>query len=743
MSKSTLLLALLFTFFMSCMAQPGALDLSFRGTGAGDHVRSTAVQADGRIIIVGDFLYYNDTTLNHIARVLDNGGIDTSFKTGVGTDAKIYALALQPDGKIIIGGDFFNYNGTPSNHLARLNINGTIDTSFHLGSGTDYHIKAICVQTDGKVLMGGNFLHYNGTSCNRIIRINPDGSVDTTFNPGAAANGTVECIALQKDGKIIVGGSFTNFNGTLDIRIARLDSNGTIDSSFNQGFGGTNSTVIAIALQNDSNIIIGGNFTTYNLQSLNHIARLSPTGDPNNNFFEGSGANSSVQAIHVDPNTNEILIAGSFTSYFNGTPINRIARLKPDGRLDSTFNVGFSGCDGDIASISIQPNGKIIIGGNFLTYNDSVRHRIARLYNCLTPQPDSIYGTDYALCNGTAQTYYVTPVAGATQYEWTLPNGWLGSSDSSSITAISDGTGGTITVKAFTDSCGYSYATARAIATIKPTSVNICLVTVDTASTHNIVIWEKPVTQLIDSFFIYRETSTNVYTKIIALPYDSLSEYHDYAANPNVTSYRYKLSVLDTCGAESELSPYHNTIHFQNLGSGNFQWTFYQIENASNPVMSFNIYRDNLGNGNFFPIGNVPGTNATFFDNTFGSFLNSEYVIDANWGISCTPTRAVNTTRSNKRPRNAIDVLSTGNTLSWVDMVQVYPNPSSTVVYIDYATDIHITGLQLFNYLGQTVLSKTETDDLHRLAINLLPAGVYTLRLETNVGRVLKKIVIQ
>lgn len=720
-------------------AQPGALDLSFKGTGAGDHVRGSVVQPDGKLIIAGDFLFYNDSAVNHVVRVLDNGGVDTSFYLGSGTDAKVYALALQSDGKIIIGGDFLTYNGTTTNHLARLNANGTLDTSFHTGSGTDYQIKAIYLQPDEKILIGGNFLQYNGSACNRLIRIDTNGVLDTSFAPGTGANGTIECITLQPDGKILVGGSFTNFNGTLDIRIARLNSNGSIDSTFNQGFGGTNSTVTSIAIQYDTNVVIGGNFTAYNLQNFNHIVRLSPNGDPNNNFFEGVAANSTVQVIKVDKN-NYIYIGGSFSSY-DGTPVNRMARLTPQGFLDTTFNIQGTGSSGDVSTISFQPDGKIVIGGDFLLYNDISQHRLARLYNCLTPQPDSIYGLDYALCSGTKQTYFINPISGAVRYEWTLPNGWAGSSDSASIIATSNGTGGVISVRAFTDSCGYSYVTTRNITTIQPANVPICLVTVDTASTHNIVIWEKPLSNLIDSFFIYRETSTGVYTKIAVVPYDSLSEYHDYGANPNTTSYRYRLSVLDTCGAESELSPYHSTIHLQNLGSGNFQWTFYRIEGQVNPVISFNVYRDNNSTGNFFPIGNVPGSNSTFTDVTFNSFNNSEYVVDADWNISCSPSRVVNTTRSNKRPKNAIEFISIGQETSIASTINVYPNPAKGLCYIQLPEGMKANQLQMLNSLGQIVHQQTES--MERINTAQLKSGLYTIILETNYGKAAKKLIVE
>lgn len=749
MKKLLTLSLLLFILILYSTAQPGALDLSFNsGTGANNQINAMALQPDGKIVAVGYFDMFNGDTIYKIIRLNTDGSIDTSFHSGTQLlGANVLDVTLQPDGKIIAAGEIGSYAGVTSNFIVRLNADASLDTSFHTGTGFSYTVHCIKLQSDGKILVGGEFTSYNGITANRIIRLNTDGSADTSFHSGLGADGTVEAIALQPDGKIVIGGDLVDYNGLLVFRTTRLFADGTHDSTFHATGHptaiGLDGAVFDIAITPQNRIYVGGNFNNIAFQSKRKIGRLLPNGDLDAAFSQnGTGANNEVRAVKLSPQS-KVLMCGNFGTY-NNTSIVRVARLDSAGQIDTEFDPG-TGPDGEPFNLSLQPDGKIIICGSFDSYNGTARGKIARLYNCLTPQPDSIYGNSYALCNGTQQTYSITPVSNATKYEWTLPNGWLGSSDSASITITSDGSGGVISVKAFNDTCGYSYATTRTIATVQPPGVNICLVTVDTASTHNIVIWEKPQTALIDSFIIYRETATNVYTKIGAVPYDSLSEYHDYAADPNTTSYRYKLSVLDTCHAESDLSLFHNTIHLQNLGSGNFQWTFYQIENSLNPVLSFNVYRDNLGNGNFQPIGNVPGTNATFTDVTFNSFTNSQYVIDANWSISCTPSRTVNTTRSNIRHRNAIDVLSNGNELSIADMLQVYPNPAGKLVNISIPSSLNIARLQLFNAIGQIVWSETpvQTSSIKQINVETLPKGVYALSLETNWGRVIKKLIIE
>jgi hypothetical protein len=255
------------------------------------------------------------------------------------------------------------------------------------------------------------------------------------------------------------------------------------------------------------------------------------------------------------------------------------------------------------------------------------------------------------------------------------------------------------------------------------------------------IIWEKQPTNLIDSFCIYRETSTNVYTKIASVPYDSLSEYHDYAANPNVTSYRYKLSTIDTCGVESELSLYHSTIHLQNLANGNFQWTFYQIEGQLNPILSFNFYRDALNNNNFFPIGNIPGTNSTYTDLTYSSFPDANYVVDANWGISCTPSRAaINTTRSNIKKDKSLIFVGIDEA-EFKDALLVYPNPASGWLNITTKGG-QLASVALVNALGQTVWFEKESKDAFQINTQSLPKGVYAVIAETDKGNATTRVVL-
>jgi uncharacterized delta-60 repeat protein len=505
----------------------GTLDQTFdSGTGASSFVQTTCIQNDGKIIICGSFDKYNSTTYVRVARVNTNGSIDNSFNSGCGVNPDngyIRDIAIQNDGKILIGGDFKKYNGVEIGGVARLNNDGSIDNTFDSGLGIDHIVHSLSLQNDGKIIIGGQFTTFNGIIRKNIARINTNGSLDTTFNPGSGnTSGIVYTTSIQSDGKIIIGGDFTSFNGTSINRLARLSSTGAIDNSFNSSMGlgvisnsfpgdypiinstvtqadgkliiagkfntfnnntwndtsrrhiarlnntgsldltfnpggGFNNPVssnsipvLNVTMQNDGKIIAVGTFTKYNGISRNRIVRINTNGSIDNSFDPGLGANDTIHAVAIQSD-GKIIIAGNFTSY-NGLPANQIARLNQDGSLDTIFKSGI-GANQDILSTGIQNDGKIIIGGQFTAYNNMGRNRIARLFGGsapIFPEPAGIITGSQNVCQGqNSVTYFVPLIANASSYLWTLPNGVTGTSNTNSITVNygNSAISGNITVK--------------------------------------------------------------------------------------------------------------------------------------------------------------------------------------------------------------------------------------------------------------------------------------------------------
>lgn len=203
----------------------GQADPSFRisGGGADNSVRAIAVQTDGRIIVGGDFQSFSGVSRNFFARLLGNGDLDTSFNTGAGANGSVDAVVLQPDGRVFIGGAFSTVGGAAHRGVARLNASGTVDPTFNSALDANAIVDAIALQPDGKVVIGGNFANIGGVGRSNVARLNTDGSLDTTFNPGSGANGSVRALVIKSNGKTVIGGTFFTVNGVPRARLAQLN----------------------------------------------------------------------------------------------------------------------------------------------------------------------------------------------------------------------------------------------------------------------------------------------------------------------------------------------------------------------------------------------------------------------------------------------------------------------------------------------------------------------------------------
>lgn len=466
----------------------GARDATFNvGTaGAGAIVRDIKIQSDGKVIAVGDFVAYSGSTSNRIVRINTNGTLDTTFVTGTGLGNNAVNANIQSDGKILVVGAFTTYSGSTNNYIVRINTNGTKDTSFTLGTGFNSTVSISNLRSDGKLIVAGAFTTYSGSSRNYITRLNSDGTVDTgfnvgtglntgwagglnnsiafdlenntylasdnftysgsfiprifkvkdngtldttfnpgiglsrfaianlisgsrlytagtfvnyqtpgapgiamvsdsatlssSFNPGIGFNGDVYTIARQSDGKVIAGGAFTNYSGSASTRLVRINTNGTLDTTFNVGTGGATNLVYDLALQTDGKVIVGGTFTTYSGSSTSttRLMRLNTNGTQDLTYNTGTGLNS--YPLTVLPTADgKVLVLGLFTTY-SGSSISHIMRTNSNGNRDTTFNVGVGFANGAFGYTAVtQSDGKYIVGGNSTTYSGSTINRVARL----------------------------------------------------------------------------------------------------------------------------------------------------------------------------------------------------------------------------------------------------------------------------------------------------------------------------------------------------------------------------
>ncbi|MDR6843354.1 T9SS type A sorting domain-containing protein [Flavobacterium granuli] len=366
----------------------GSKDTSFDiGTGFDSNVNSIVLQPDGKIIVSGDFWKYQDAYHAHLLRLNADGSKDSSFNIGTGFDGFIIGpTVLQPDGKIIVGGTFHTFQGTPQNNLIRLNSDGSKDTSFDVGTGFSMDTKftsgvnSLALQADGKILVGGQFNIYQGIAQNGLIRLNSDGSRDTSFSNGDGFNSDaiITAITIQSDDKILVGGTFI-FHGASENGLIRFNSNGSKDTSFDIGIGFDtyyDVIVFTICQQPDGKIIVGGHYNTYQGVTQNSLIRLNSNGSKDMSFNKTDGFDNEVKAV-VQQADGKTLVGGSFTSY-NGVSQNKLIRFNPDGSKDTTFNIG-TGFNNTVNSITLQPDGKIIVGGDFWKYKGVIHYYLMRL----------------------------------------------------------------------------------------------------------------------------------------------------------------------------------------------------------------------------------------------------------------------------------------------------------------------------------------------------------------------------
>ncbi len=375
--------------------QDGALDLSFNpgiGLSSNNVIYSSVIQNDGKIVYCGNINYNDSSNRSGITRVDTNGTFDVTFVAGncIDSSKTIYVVAIQQDGKIIIGGDFTAYNGFNCNYLARLNLDGSLDTSFKslIGIFNNGYVKSIVVQPDGKIIIGGRFMYYDGISRNGITRLNNDGTLDLNFNPHLGIYGGVNSIVLQVDGKVVVGGLIVQYDTTNVNNIVRILSNGVIDTTFHSGTG-FNDVVMTLKLQPDGKVLVGGVFTTYNGFNGNGIIRINSNGSIDPTFYSGTGPKQGnndpgyIASISLQPD-GKIIVGGQF-SFFDGLAINGVNRLNSNGDNDITFYTGSGsgGVYGYVYSTAIQNNGKIIVAGWFSGVSGIIRNHIARLQNNL------------------------------------------------------------------------------------------------------------------------------------------------------------------------------------------------------------------------------------------------------------------------------------------------------------------------------------------------------------------------
>ena len=415
----------------------GELDPAFDpGTGITFYYQSRmtlCLQADGRYLVAGLFGLVNGTARNGVARLNNDGSLDMSFNPGTGANGYVHDMVLQPDGKVLLVGEFSDYNGVPRSGLVRIHPDGSVDEGFTTGSGFQSAVpqqylsrKALELLPDGRILVGGSFSSYGGHGSVRVLRVLANGSPDPTFVASSALTGYIEHLLVLPGDQVLVNGRWRlNSDGSLDpgfslgsgimdaygldnpkdvlrqpdgrliavgdfedtfpVRyqfMVRLFSNGDRDSSFGPALNvGNSGTVACVAQGADGRLWVGGEGSCFSLTGRQCITRLLADGQPDHSFNPGSGAVGFVRSLAQRPD-GRLLVGGSFV-YYNGEPQPRLVGLLPDGEVDPTFQVG-AGFNRDVRCLLLQPDGKLVVGGSFTTYKGQAAPYLVRL----TPNGD-------------------------------------------------------------------------------------------------------------------------------------------------------------------------------------------------------------------------------------------------------------------------------------------------------------------------------------------------------------------
>ncbi len=350
----------------------GTADRSFiASTGSTGDGRVEVIYADDeqKLLIAGDFTSLNDESRGGIGRTNSDGSTDSTFQGFLGSPSFIYATHAFADGRVLVGGDFNAINGVFSTNVAMITAGGTVDPTFVVDQRVNSRISVIAVQPDGKILLGG-YADTFGTVRKGISRIHPNGTLDTSFDARLDSTTSLNTIVIEPDGKILIGGNFTRVNGVERRCLARLNSDGTLDTTYDARIGALRIT--SILRKPDGKVLVAGaSFTSINGTPVGHIAQLNSDGTHDTEFMTGTGANNDIWAISVRPN-GQIYAAGSFTSFDQGA-YHKVVRLNANGSVDASFRGNFFSFTA--YSVAELPDAKILVSGSLASGIDAAPRR--------------------------------------------------------------------------------------------------------------------------------------------------------------------------------------------------------------------------------------------------------------------------------------------------------------------------------------------------------------------------------
>ncbi|MEW6467566.1 MAG: T9SS type A sorting domain-containing protein [Bacteroidota bacterium] len=661
---------------------------------------------------------------------------------------------------------------TLNNSKGLYKFNGTTWTVYHkLNSGLPaaaQRITCIDADTSGNIWIGtdnGGVVKYNGSTWTVYNTSNSNiGSNQVEFitvSPNGNVYTYIPAISVQQFNGATWSYVSNNLNGSVTDMEADTDNNLWLSSyGSNNGIGKYNGVSWTYYTASNSTLPSSNYNTIYPLQNDTvYLGTQSPFG-VGLVVFDGVNAttytisnssipNDDIYDITADTSDAPWFCNVGLTSMcFANNPV-----ITPGG--PTTF------CDGDSVLLTSSPGNAYLWSTGATTQsiyaNASGTYMVTVTNSTGCPASDTITVTELQLtvdagsntaitCGATVQLNAISSLSAT--YSWYPAVGL--SSTTISNPVGQPGVSTTYYVVASVNSpCAMTAIDSITIIIANSDTPSICMVTVDSLSQYNVIIWDKTLYMNADSFIVYREITTNNYQRIASIPYDSLSRFVDTVAtlyfpntgNPNSGTYRYKLQTYDTCGSYSPLGPYHNTIYMTNVG-GTFSWPqLYTIENAPNPVNAYVLMRDNYSNGNWQAINSVAGTQQSITDPAYNFWQPSaNWRIETMWNITCTPTLRTmpgSLTTYNASLSNAKNPIPSSVSETEVNsLVVLYPNPAETFITIG-ADGLKIESIGIYDMLGNKAGQSNEL----KIDISGLESGVYYLHIRTAKGNAIKKFV--
>jgi uncharacterized delta-60 repeat protein len=326
--------------------------------------KTISVQADGRVLVGGNFIQLGGQS-GSLFLLSSTGAVDFSFRPSIQVPGTVSSIALQPDGKIIVGGNFHEIGLAVADNLARLHADGTLDVAFTNQCRTDQPVYTVKVQPDGKVVVGGAFTQVGGVARTAVARLLATGNIDLSFNPSTlftplsqTLSTTVRTVLPLADGSIWLGVDIRNAAGGYGL--AKATATGTPDPSVTVPLTGIVNTLYQ---QTDGNIVVGGQFTAFGGISTLNLARMSATGIPETGFTLSGFFDPFYQVLTVEQQPNGKLLVGGWFSPLAGVG-STLRRLELNGNLDFTFNSNTT--VRNARALALQPNGSVLVGGEYV-----------------------------------------------------------------------------------------------------------------------------------------------------------------------------------------------------------------------------------------------------------------------------------------------------------------------------------------------------------------------------------------